>query len=279
MIDLHTHSTASDGQYTPADLMRLAAKSGISTIALTDHDTVDGIPEARAEADKLGLSFIPGIEISVKGPVKELHILGYYIDIENESLKKMCRNFVSLREERKERIFKYLDDFGVHLTKEEVEKYSSNGLVARPHFARAMVDAGYVATTREAFDKYLATPAFDKIERPKPMPEEGIKCILEAGGIPVLAHPVQTKLSLPDLEELVISLKEAGLKGIECYYSTHTKEQTQSYLELAKKYNLIVTGGSDFHGEKVKPDICLGTGINNSLCVMDSEILRLGSRK
>lgn len=275
MIDLHTHSTASDGQYQPAELIRLAVDKGLSAIALTDHDTIDGVPEARAEAERLGITFVPGIEISVKGnaPVKELHILGYWIDIENLQLKEMCARFKALRAEREERIFQYLDSAGVRLLRENVERYAVNGLVARPHFARAMVEAGYVSTVREAFDRYLAVPAFDKIERPKPSPEEGIQCILASGGIPVLAHPVQTQLPLSELEELICSLKEAGLKGLECYYSTHSPQQTRDYLEMAQRYDLTVTGGSDFHGERVKPDIMLGSGINGSLCIEDADIL------
>ena len=136
-----------------------------------------------------------------------------------------------------------------------------------------MVEAGFVSTTREAFDKYLATPDFYKIERPKPSPEEGIRCILDAGGVAVLAHPIQTKLDIPQLAKLLGKLKEMGLSGLECHYSTHTPQQTREYLALAKRLDLTVTGGSDFHGELVKPEIALGSGINGSLHIEDAEIL------
>ena len=273
MIDLHTHSSASDGQYSPAGLMRLAAARGLTAIALTDHDTVAGIPEAQSTAQALGIRFLPGIEISVKAPVRELHLLGYRINPECPELLEMCAWFQEQRRIREKRIFSYLAARGVRLEREQVERLAEKGLVGRPHFARAMVEAGYVATAREAFDKHLAVPEFDAIERPKPTPEAGIRCILAAGGVPVLAHPVQLNLSSEQLDHFVGELKAAGLAGIECYYSTHTPKQTQEYLFLAEKYGLTVTGGSDFHGEEVKPEIQLGSGINGSLHIEDAEIL------
>ena len=273
MIDLHIHSTASDGQYTPSEIALLAKRKGLTAFALTDHDTVAGIREAEGAAKELSIGFVPGIEISVKAAVRELHILGYWIDTAHPDLLKMCDWFQRQRQIREDRIFSSLEERGVTLKREQVERYARNGLVGRPHFARAMVEAGYVSTTREAFDRHLAVPEFDAIERPKPAPEEGIRCILSAGGFPVLAHPVQLKLDESALDRFVGELKELGLVGIECYYSTHTPEQTKEYLRLAKKYSLTVTGGSDFHGEQVKPDIELGTGINGSLQLDDAEIL------
>ncbi len=275
MIDLHTHSTASDGQYTPSALIGLAAEKGLSAIALTDHDTVDGIAQARDEARRRGIIFVPGIEISVRGgpSVRELHILGYHIDTESDALLAMCQRLKRERIVREERIFEFLSQNGVNITRESVDKQSRGGIVARPHFARAMVEAGVVSTVREAFDRYLATPAFDKIERPKPSAEEGIRCILDAGGVAVLAHPIQTKLDTVRLGELLGELKEMGLSGLECHYSTHTAQQTQEYLALAERFALTVTGGSDFHGELVKPEIELGRGINGSLCLDDAQIL------
>lgn len=271
MIDLHVHSTASDGQYTPVELLEMAKRKGVTALALTDHDTVAGLREAQEAARRVGVMFIPGIEISVKaeGVGGEFHILGYGIRPEHPVIQEMCRRFVELRRQREEKIFAFLAERNVSLTREQVECYAANGLVARPHFARAMVKAGYVSTVREAFDRYLAIPEFDRIERPKPSPEEGIARILRAGGIPVLAHPVQLGLDDETLERLLHRLKEAGIKGLECHYSTHTPEQTDYYLSLARKEGLTVTGGSDFHGEKIKPDIALGTGRNDSLRVPD----------
>lgn len=275
MIDLHVHSTASDGQYSPSEIIYLASQVGLSAVALTDHDTVAGIEEAEKAAKRIGIRFIPGIEISVKAPVKELHILGYGIDVNNVSLQAMCKQFQHFRKVREECIFNYLAERGILLNRDQVRQYAKNGIIARPHFARAMLESGYVKTIREAFDKYLATDDFDKLERPKPLSHEGISCILKAGGIPVLAHPIQIGLDLPSLEQLIQQLKREGLQGLECYYSTHSSKQTQDYLMLAKKYSLVVTGGSDFHGEKVKPEVKLGTGINGSLYVDHSELLHL----
>ena len=274
LIDLHTHSSASDGQYTPSALISLAEQKGLSAIALTDHDTVDGLKEAADAAKARNIRFINGIEISVRDEdVRELHILGYCIDTEKEPLVSMCKRLKMERSVREEKIFEFLARNGVILTRESVDKQSRGGIVARPHFARAMVEAGFVSTTREAFDKYLATPDFYKIERPKPSPEEGIRCILDAGGVAVLAHPIQTKLDIPQLAKLLGKLKEMGLSGLECHYSTHTPQQTREYLALAKRLDLTVTGGSDFHGELVKPEIALGSGINGSLHIEDAEIL------
>lgn len=275
LIDLHTHSTASDGQYTPAALIELASEKGLSAIALTDHDTIDGIEEAQNAAKRKKIAFVPGIEISVRGEpsVKELHILGYCFDPKAPALLAMCERLKKERLVREEKIFQFLLENGVILTRENVDKHSRGGIVARPHFARAMVEEGFVSTVREAFDRYLATPAFDKIERPKPSAQEGIRCIRDAGGVAVLAHPIQTKLDTERLAVLLGQMKEMGLSGLECYYSTHTAQQTREYLALAKRFGLTVTGGSDFHGELVKPEIELGSGINGSLRIEDAEIL------
>lgn len=275
MIDLHTHSTASDGQYTPSELIKLAVKSGVSAIALTDHDTVSGIREAQSAAAEAGIRFLTGIEISATSEVGSMHILGYNIDPENRELNEMCEWFARQRIIRGNKIFDFLKEHGVPLEASAVEKYSNGGPLIRPHFARAMVDAGYVSDVREAFDKYLDVPEIKNIKREKLDPKESFRLIKGAGGIPVLAHPVQLKLDMDQLEEQVKKLKEIGLMGMECYYSTHTPLQTSQYLHIAEKYELYVTCGSDFHGEKIKPDIKLGTGINGSLNIDDCEILHL----
>lgn len=273
MIDLHTHSTASDGQYSPSELMKLAAKSGVTAIALTDHDTVLGVEEACAEALRLGLKFFPGIEISAESEIGSMHILGYNIDPNNKKLTETCKWFVEQRAERGNKIFKFLEERGVPLTRKSVEKYSGGGALIRPHFARAMVDAGYVKDAREAFDKYLDVPEIKQIKREKLTPGKSLELIREAGGLPVLAHPIQLKTDFDGLRSAVKKLTENGLAGMECYYSTHSPEQTAEYLKIAKENNLYVTAGSDFHGEKIKPDIKLGTGINNSLCIERLEFL------
>ncbi len=275
MIDLHTHSTASDGQYSPTELMRLAKENGITVIALTDHDTVSGVAEAKSEADRLGMKFVPGIEISADSEIGSMHILGYNIDPKNIKLINTCEWFVNQRQERANKIFCFLEERGVPLSRESVEKYSNGGLLIRPHFARAMVDAGYVQNTREAFDKYLDVPEVRNIKREKLSPEQSFELIKGAGGIPVLAHPIQLKTDMTGLSDVVKKLSGKGLVGMECYYSTHTREQVKSYLNIAKENGLYVTAGSDFHGEKIKPNIKLGTGINNSLCIEALEFTKL----
>jgi len=257
LIDLHIHTNVSDGQYSPAETVRLAAARGAVCLAVTDHDRIGGLEEGRRAADEIGVDFIPGIEISVQGN-RELHILGYYIDYNNAGLIEACDNFIRLREQRGSRIFDYLSKKGVPLTEEQVQSHVPRGIAGRPHFARAMVEAGYVSSIQEAFDKYLGTPEFDGVERTKPTAAEGLRMILGAGGVPVLAHPALLKLDDEHLEALVKDLAAAGLQGVECYYTTHTKEQTEKYLGLADKFNLLVTCGSDFHGELAKPgfDLC-----------------------
>jgi len=271
MIDLHIHTTASDGQYSPAQIAGMAKNAGLTMIAITDHDTIAGIEEGLEAARASGIGFIGGIEISVQGN-RELHILGYGIDPQNPALLSLCEGFAEDRRRRGPRILEYLRGYGIHLDLEQAQKYALGELLGRPHFARALVDAGHVKTTREAFDKYLGIPAFDRVERPKPLPAQGIKVINDAGGIAVLAHPVQLNLSDADLEKLLRELIQHGLGGIECYYSAHTPRQTELYLSLARTYGLAVTGGSDFHGEKIKPEVLLGTGINGSLNISEDDV-------
>jgi predicted metal-dependent phosphoesterase TrpH len=273
LIDLHLHTNKSDGQYSPRALVGLAAKQGVSLMAITDHDTIDGIAEGAEAAREAGIEFIPGVEISVKG-VGELHILGYCIDCENRELLRMNAEFVRLREIREDRIHKYLAESGVFLTRADVRKYATGGMVGRPHFARALVDAGYVSDFKDAFVKYLSTPAFYAIERPKPTPAVGIGVIRAAGGVAVLAHPVSLRLAAPELDALLAELARDGLRGLECYYSSHSPEQTALYLSLARKHGLVVTGGSDFHGERVKRDVKIGRGVNGSLGFADFDIGR-----
>ena len=269
MIDLHIHTNASDGQYSPAETVKLAASKGMTCIAITDHDTVAGLGEARRAASEAGIECIPGIEISVQGN-RELHILGYYIDGAHSGLMEACDNFIRLREQRVSRIFTYLSQKGVCLTEEQVRRHVLNGAVGRPHVARAMVDAGYVSSVQEAFDRYLGVPEFDNVERAKPTAREGLQMILDAGGIPVLAHPALLKLDDESLVALISELADGGLKGIECYYGRHTHAQSAQYLKYAEKFGLFATAGSDFHGENNKPGVNIGD-CGQSLTGVDSK--------
>ena len=269
MIDLHIHTTYSDGQYAPAETLQLAKQSGVTVAAITDHDTVSGLGEAETAAQELGLQFFPGIEISVQNRT-ELHILGYGIDRTNQPLHRFCQNHAKERQERSTRLLAYLEKCGAPVTLEEVRQYNHGKTSGRPHFARALVEKGYASSIQDAFDRYLTTPEFyAHVERPKPTPEEGMRVIHAAGGVAVLAHPHQLKLEEKALDTLVQQLKKIGLQGIEAYYSRHTPEQTAFYLKLAQKHHLLYTCGSDFHGPLMKPEIAMGTGICGNLCVDD----------
>ncbi len=276
MVDLHIHTTRSDGQYTPAEVAALAHRAGIEIMAITDHDSVAGVAEGRSAAEALGIGFVSGIEISVRGN-RELHILGYRIDERDAALESMCIEFARLRGVRQQRIIDYLATHGVIISPAQVRALAGDAAVGRPHFARAMTELGYVSSPREAFDKYLGTPEFDAVERPKPTPQHGIDVIRRAGGIAVLAHPKLLKLDDTALDSLVKTLVSSGLGGIECYYGTHSEYETARYLTLAEKYGLLVTGGSDFHGEAVKPDVALGAGCG-SLNIKPSDIAAALSR-
>lgn len=255
-VDLHTHSTASDGQYTPSELTAKAAAAGIEALALTDHDTIDGVEEMCQAGREYGVKVLRGVELGAK-EYKGLHILGYCYSEEAPELQKLCMDMKRGREERAHRILDYLHENGIHISLDEVEELAGGNIIARPHFAQVMVKRGYVSTAREAFSLYLDTDEYQKIERVKASAETCIQAIRQSGGKAVLAHPYQVGLSYDELEILVKRLKAFGLDGIECYYTEHTQEMTRFCLELAKRYHLFVTAGSDYHGERVKPDVLL----------------------
>lgn len=250
--DLHTHSTASDGQYAPAELVRLAQKRGTEVLALTDHDNLDGLDEAAAAGEALGLRVVRGIELS-SDDYLNLHILGY--DFSPASLRKWINGLKSGRDDRKYRIRNFLRTKGLEIPLDEVDSEAAGGAVGRPHFARVMLRRGYAANWKEAFDRYLDTPEFQMMEKgTKPSARMCVERIKAAGGKVSLAHPYQIVLSGETLEELVRRLKGYGLDAIECLYPIHTPEQAAEYRRIAEKYGLHITGGSDFHGEKHKPD-------------------------
>ena len=250
--DLHTHSTASDGQYSPAELAELVKKRGIEVWALTDHDNLDGLDEAVSAGEALGLQVIQGVELSSED-YRNLHILGY--DFSAPMLRKWTESLKKGRDDRKYRIRDFLRTKGLDIPLNEVDEEAAGGTIGRPHFAKVMLRRGYVATRKEAFDRYLDTEEFQQIDSgAKPSAQECIERVKAAGGKVSLAHPYQIGLEKESLEELIKRLKGYGLDAIECHYPIHTSEQTMEYLELAKKYELYITGGSDFHGEKNKPE-------------------------
>lgn len=255
LCDLHTHTTASDGQYTPAELVGLAKSRGLSVLAVTDHDTIAGVGEAQRAGSELGVTVIRGVELSAKD-YPNCHILGYGFRDGDTQLARLCEQFRAGRDERKYRIVDFLREKGVDVELAEVEELAGGEVIARPHFAQMLVRHGYVGTNREAFDRYLDTEEFrQKVKRFKADAKTCVGAIKSAGGKASLAHPYQ--MGLPDdaLEMLVQQLKGWGLDAIECFYPQYTPEQQEFYLHLAEKYRLHRTGGSDFHGERVKPDV------------------------
>ena len=258
-IDLHLHTTHSDGSLSPAEVLRLAHKANVTALAITDHDIVTGIPEAIATGNELGIEIIPGVEISSFVGNSELHILGYCIDWQDPEL---IRRFAALRKSRHIRnpqIIERLRSLGLDVTYEEVRTLAGTDAVGRPHIARLLMEKKYVTSAKDAFDRYLAEGRPAYVARELPHPADAIAWIRAAGGVAVLAHPTWAKVSGEELNTLLTTLKDEGLGGIEVHYSTHTKRQTTEYLDLAKRLNMLVTGGSDFHGI-TKPDIEVGTG-------------------
>jgi len=261
-IDLHTHTTASDGTYTPSALVDYALTKGLAAIAITDHDTIDGIPPAR---NHLGinkdLEIISGIEFSTNSPYlkSDIHILGLYINEMDPHFTSALLDIVKSRNERNLRMVEKLCDMGLKLTIEDVIRNSSNGIITRAHFGRALLQKGYIKNLNDAFTKYIGTgcPAF--IPRHKLTPEKAIKMINDCGGIAVLAHPTLYHLNLRELDCLIQELAKQGLKGIEGLYSLYNKSEINYLQDFANQYNLLITGGSDFHGTN-KAGIDLGVG-------------------
>ena len=258
-IDLHLHTTHSDGSLPPAEVLRLAHNARVTALAITDHDILSGIPEAIVTGAELGIEVIPGVEISSCVGGSELHILGYFIDWQDSEL---IRRLAALRESRHARnpqIIERLRSLGLDVTYKEVRALAGTDSVGRPHIARLLMDKKYVTSAKDAFDRYLAEGRPAYVARELPQPAVAIAWIRAAGGVAVLAHPTWAKVSGEGLNALLTTLKADGLGGIEVHYSTHTKRQTTEYLDLAKRLNMLVTGGSDFHGI-TKPDIEVGTG-------------------
>ncbi len=261
-LDLHLHSTHSDGSQPPAEIIAMAHKADVRALAITDHDILTGLPDAVEAARPLGIDVIPGVEISSRFDDDELHILGYYFDPADPTLLARLKTLRESRHRRNPLIVERLRDLGVSLTYDEVRELAGTDAVGRPHIARLLMEKGHVKTAKEAFDRYLARGKAAYVARELPEPTEAIRWIRDAGGVAVLAHPLWVKRTGEALRKLCEKLKEAGLGGIEVHYSTHTPQQTSDFLNLARHLDLLVTGGSDYHG-LTKPDIEVGTGRGN----------------
>ena len=279
LIDLHTHTKYSDGDLSPDELVRLAIEKRVDTLAITDHDTIDGIKQIDKNdpfIKETGIKIINGIELTAKAPKGRMHILGYGIDLKNKELNKKMEELqnnsinsvLSIIEQIKR-------DYGIIFSYQELKDLvNAPHNIGRPDIAKLCVKNGYAKTIQEAFDLYLIDAHQKTRENNKGLShEECIKLILNSGGIPVLAHPHSLELNEKELLLLIKEMINNGLQGIEVYHSNHSEEQTNLYLKIAHKYSLLISGGTDYHGKSVKPDIELGTGRNNNVMIRSLSIL------
>ena len=268
MIDLHTHSTESDGTLTPQELMQLASDIGLSAIALTDHDTVGGLSKAKPVAESLGIELVPGIELSTDYNGTEVHMLGFYIDDTNPAFLKKLQEFIDSRNLRNEKMAFLLQKEGFSITLEDLYREYPDSVITRAHFARYLVEHGYVKDRDTVFRKYLGDNCRCYVPREKITPFEAIDLIHLGGGLAFFAHPVLCHMNHDRLRFFVRDLKEAGLTGMEAVYSMNSPGDERNMKKLAQEFDLLISGGSDFHGEN-KPYIHLGTGKGN-LKISDS---------
>lgn len=275
MIDLHSHTTASDGTYSPAQLVDEARRTGVRILGITDHDTFSGYDQALPLAHQAGLDLICGIELSTKLHGHSVHLLGYFL---NPSLnadgvgvfRRWIGDLQASRRERNVRLIARLQELGLDITLEEVQARGGE-MTGRPHFAQVLIQKGYVSNVQQAFDEYLDESAKGYVTRREPAFAEAVKYIRDAGGIASLAHPIRLR---EDVAATLPELRAAGLNAIEVYHSDHSTAQTALYRQLAGQHGLLVTGGSDFHGA-VKPEIRLGTGRGGNLKIPGDLVDRL----
>ncbi len=251
-VDLHVHTTASDGQFSPAEVVHQALEIGLEAIAVTDHDTIDGVSEALQAAEGTALEVIPGTELSTLDARSEVHVLGYYINRDDPELRDTLTRLRDSRLQRAQHILTKLARLGMPLDWHELQKTAGQAVIGRPHISLAMLERGYVSAVSEAFDLYIGRGRPAYVERYKLLPAEAVLTILKAGGLPVLAHPLQ-------VSHLIPALVEAGLVGLEARYPGYEPDETEFLLGLASKHALIGTGGSDFHGADVLPGHDLGS--------------------
>lgn len=259
LVDLHVHSNASDGTCSPEEVVRLAREKGLCSIALTDHDTIAGIPAALAASKETSLEVIPGVELSCVYCGCEIHILGLFLDCENQTLAEELTALRQIRDKRNQDMRKRFSDAGILITQEDLCLNNPNTVITRAHFARALVSLGYAKDMQTAFKKYLEYGGPYCMHKKEITPQRAMELLRESRAFPVLAHPFQYKLDRPVLLELIGMLKELGLMGLECYHSSNNSYESRVLREIAGTYDLLPTGGSDFHGTN-KPDISIGSG-------------------
>ena len=279
IIDMHTHTNYSDGDLSPQELIKLAIDKKIGTLAITDHDTIEGIKKVNKNEDIIvdsGIKIINGIELSAKADKGRMHILGYGIDLNNKALNK---KMIDLKDNSINSVLSIMEqikrDYGIKFSYKDIkELVNANHNLGRPDLAKLCIKYGYANTVQDAFDKYLID-AYNKTRKTGKglQYQECLELIANSGGIPVLAHPKSLELSEKEFLILLKDMIRCGLRGIEVYHSSHTKEEMKYYLEIANKYGLLISGGSDYHGKTVKPDIELGTGKNNNIKIKKLSIL------
>lgn len=258
-IDLHAHTICSDGSLTPAELVNLGIQKGLAALAITDHDSVAGIEEAMQAANGKDIEIIPGVELSTEYEGQDIHIVGLYINYQEASFVNHLQKFIESRDLRNEKMCTRLQEEGIDITYDALLSMYPGCVITRSHYAGYLYEKGYIKSRVEAFERYIGDHAKCYVPREKITPAEGVSLILNAGGIPVLAHPILYHMSDNRLDTLVKTLKESGLVGIEAVYSTYKPADERDIKRLAIKYDLALSGGSDFHGD-AKPGLELGTG-------------------
>ncbi|MFC1846378.1 PHP domain-containing protein, partial [Chloroflexota bacterium] len=256
--DLHLHTTASDGRLEPQELVKLAAETGLDVIAITDHDTIDGVSPSLIAAEKYpSLTVIPGLEISTDVSNGEVHILGYFIDYTDDNLLNRLNEMRNSRELRAKKMVAKLNDLSMEIKWQRVQELAQDGTVGRPHIAQALLEAGYINSMREAFDKYISHSGPAYVERDKMLPVDAVKLITNAKGLPVLAHPTY----VGNLNKLIPDLIKAGLIGLEACYGKYTPGEIRRMKEMAGRYGLIPTGGSDYHAFGDNSEAMIGSAL------------------
>lgn len=261
-IDLHVHSSCSDGTLSPTELTAYALKKGLRAFALTDHDTVDGLAKAIEAASGTSLEVVPGIEFSTRYQDREIHIVGLDFDYTSREFTEALRRFQDSRSERNKKMIRKMQEDGIDISCHQMREAFGEAVWTRAHFARYLMEHGYVSEMREAFSRFIGEGCPYYTPREKVSPAQAVHLIRRCGGIPVLAHPMLYRLSESELSALLRELKKAGLIGIEAIYSTHTASEENLVRLLARQHNILISGGSDFHGAN-KPSIDLGTGRGN----------------
>ncbi len=278
-IDLHTHTCKSDGSYTPTELVDYAIEKNLAAVAITDHDSIEGLDEAVAHAAALrerglpSVEMIPGIEFSTKYEKQDVHIVGLYISYEREAFQSALGSFVDSRVSRNRKMCENLQGAGIDITYEKLLTMYPDAVITRAHYASYLLEHGYVKSRQDAFARYLGDHTKYFVPREKVTPSQAVDLILKADGVPILAHPPLYHMGNDRLDTLVSSLKADGLMGIEVFYSTYSNQDVRDMQRLAAKYNLLVSGGSDFHGAN-KPGLDLGCGYGK-LYIPEETLLKI----